>query len=460
MAVGLDWASFERVLVDALVQAVRSTVAEHSDERFYAAALDRIYREIDGRITLPNLAMNSVEALAQLPAEAQAEARWNAADWDHYDDEWLSEDLARDWERQLAAEAYRGTTRQWEATFRRYLSMLVRVCKRARVALRASGVIDREFVVLLLDDEYHETLIKRVLTKGEVSRYFPDYDQRAVELARVAALPDSERAVYYVARLEAFDGPISGEEAEVALRDLGSAAFPALIPMLAAKGRAWQGAKLLADIGRPDDDVVRALHAALTWCEGSDQSWVACALSRLGRLDLVLDQVDRLPQRVVVSTVVAPYTSFRNHTVAVARRLDYRPLRDVIERWPAYIPALVEELKPGRGYCDITVDEVDEVIRGLTSPHVVVRRHAVCVLGERRLGAAVARRVLSLLGQAVSQDPDATVRRLAILSLLRWQKDSHRYANVVREALNDPAADVRETAAYWLREQNDQVGSC
>ncbi|PMR58795.1 hypothetical protein C1A38_22760 [Verrucosispora sp. ts21] len=451
MAVGLDWAGFECALVDALVQAVRSAVAEHPGERFYAAVLDGVYRETDGQITLPNLGMNSIEALAQLPVEDQADVRWSAADWDHYDDEWLAGDLARDWERQLTEEACRGTTRQWEATFRRYLSMLVRVCKRSREVLRTSGVTDRDFVVLLLDDEYHEVLIKRVLTKGEVSRYFPGYDQRAVELARIGALPVAERAAYYVARLDAVDGPVSGEEAEVALRDLGPAAVPALIPMLAQKERAWKAAKLLADIGQPDDDTVRALHAALTRCEGPNQSWVACALARLGRLDLVLGQIDRLPREVVVSAVAAPYTSFRNQAVA-APQLDYRPLQDVIERWPAYVPALAEELKPGRGYCDITVDEVDEAIGGLASPHVVVRRHAVCVLGERRLGFAVARRVLPLLGQTVSQDPDATVRRLAILSLLWWRKDSHRYANVVREALNDPAAEVREVAAYWLRE--------
>ncbi|MEU8265360.1 hypothetical protein AB0C02_32770 [Micromonospora sp. NPDC048999] len=165
------------------------------------------------------------------------------------------------------------------------------------------------------------------------------------------------------------------------------------------------------------------------------------------------DRIDSPPQEVVVSAVAAPYTSFRKPG-GYAPRLDYQPLQDVIERWPAYVPALAEELKPGRGYCDITVDEVDEAIRGLTSPHIVIRRHAVCLLGDRRLGAAIARRVLPLLGQTVSQDPDATVRRLAILSPLWWRKRSHRYANVVREALNDLAAEVREVAAYWLREQN------
>jgi hypothetical protein len=97
---------------------------------------------------------------------------------------------------------------------------------------------------------------------------------------------------------------------------------------------------------------------------------------------------------------------------------------------------------------------VDEAIRGLTSQHVIIRQHAVCVLGERSLGAAVARRILPLLCQIVTRDADATVRRLAILSLLFWQKDSSRYANVVSEALDDPAEEVREAATYWLHEQD------
>ncbi|WP_248960629.1 hypothetical protein [Sphaerisporangium perillae] len=164
---------------------------------------------------------------------------------------------------------------------------------------------------------------------------------------------------------------------------------------------------------------------------------MATALSRLGRLDLVLDKVDRLPEGAVIGAVAAPYTSFRNHAVAPLQ-LDYRPLEDVIERWPVYVPALAEGLKPGRGYCDITVDEVDEAVRGLTSKHVIIRRHAVCLLGERSLGAAAARRVLPLLCRSVSRDADAAVRRLAILSLLFWQKDSRRYADVVREALGRP----------------------
>ena len=50
-----DWAAFERALTDALGQAVRSTIAEYPDERFCAAALDRIYCETDGPDHAPQL---------------------------------------------------------------------------------------------------------------------------------------------------------------------------------------------------------------------------------------------------------------------------------------------------------------------------------------------------------------------------------------------------------------------
>jgi HEAT repeat protein len=451
--VPFDWVGFQRELVASLVQAVRSAAAERPGERFYAATLDGIYRETDGVITLPNLGLNSEEALAHLPAEQRSDLRWSPADWDGYDVNWLPDDRGRSWEHALAAEACRGTQQQWNSTFNKYLTTLVRVCKQARTALRTTGVTDKHFLVLLLDDEHHVSLLRRCLTRSELSRHFPEFDEYAVERARVAELPDDERCAIYVANLGSFVGPIDAEEAEKALRAMGPAAFPALIPLLGIKGQAWTAAKLLADIGQPDDGVVDALDAALVRLDQSDQLWVARALSRLGRLDLVLDKADRLPEETVVAAVAAPFSRFRDHAVSPLR-LNYRSLEDFIERRPAYVHALAEELKPGRGHCHITIGEVDEVVRGLASSHVLVRRHATCVLGERSLGPAVARRVLPLLGRVVGHDPDPSVRRLAILSLLWWQKDARRYADVIRDALNDPDPDVRETAAYWLREHD------
>jgi HEAT repeat protein len=285
-----------------------------------------------------------------------------------------------------------------------------------------------------------------------VSRHFPELDEEAVERARVAELPEAERIAFYVSKLDTFEGPINAEEAATALVNIGPAALPALIPMLAVKNQAWKAAKLLADIGRPDDRVIEALDAAQIQPDQSDPMWVSSALSRLGRLDLVLDKVDRLAEGTVVAAVAAPLTGFRDHAASTLP-LDYRPVEDFIARYPAYVAALAKQREPGRTYCDITIAEVDEAIRGLTSSHVLIRRHATCVLDKRSLGAAVAKRVLPHLCRVVEHDPDASVRRLAILSLLEWQKHSRQYADVIRKALNDPADDVRETAAYWLREQ-------
>ncbi|WP_051772992.1 DUF4303 domain-containing protein [Saccharothrix sp. NRRL B-16314] len=459
MTVSFDWAEFEQTLFEGVVGSVVSAAEDHPGERWYAAVLDHLYREEDGPIRLPFLGVNSVEALDREPAEGRARVRWSAPDWDVYLDDWLPGDSTGRWVEALTAEACSGTIAHWETTFDRYLTTLVRVCRRARAALRANSSTHEDFVVLLLDDEHHEALVKRVLTADEVRRHFPELEERSVALAGLAALPPAERAASLVPLLGAFDGPIDSDTAEAALRDLGPTAFPALIPLLDAPNRAWQAAKLLADIGRPDDRVVRALGEALSRTGGPNREWVGVALSRLGRLDLVLDQVESLPADVVVGAVAAPYSSFRDDAV-IAPPLDYRPLADFIERWPALVPALDERLRPGHGDCEITADEVDAAVVGVGSPHVIVRRHAVSVLGRRRLGPHVGRKVLPLLGQVIRQDPDASVRRLAILSSLWWQKDSRHLADVVREASADDAEEVREAAAYWLREQGaDEPGA-
>jgi hypothetical protein len=268
-------------------------------------------------------------------------------------------------------------------------------------------------------------------------------------MARVRALPPAGQAAYHAARL---GDPGTGEEAEAALRAVGQAAIPALLPLLDLAGPAWRAAKILADVGHADDGVIRALDDALTRHEEPDQSWIACALSRLGSGHLVLAKAGQLPDEVVVSAIAAPYTSFRDHA-ARPLPLDYQPLADSLEHRPQYVPALTRRLRPGSGECTIRPSEVEEALRGLTSPHVLIRGHAVRVLGDRDLGPAVAPLALPRLVKAAREDPDADVRRLAVLSLQWWSNDASPYADVIRDARdNDPAPEVRDTAARWLRE--------
>lgn len=156
------------------------------------------------------------------------------------------------------------------------------------------------------DDRFQEPVLRRILTPAELSRYFPWYDEQATELARVSALPKAEQAAYCVSRMDGPPTVVDSERAEAALRGLGRAAVDVLLPVLTVDGRAWRAAMLLAEIGRPDDDVLAGLTDALDRRRGPDRKWAARALSRLGRLDIVLDRIDRLPSSVVVTALAAP----------------------------------------------------------------------------------------------------------------------------------------------------------
>src|SRR5436190_14870299 len=260
-----DWRALENDLAGALVRAVSALVADHRDERFYAAALWLLYRETDGPIQLPMLAVNTEQALDRLPADQRGDVRWSPADWEYDDVAWLSDDVARRWEHDLAAHARRGTVAQWDATFDRFVTALVTVCRRARRGLDGLPVV-------VLDAELHATVVPRILPKAQIRQMFPELDERTRARSELAALPPDRQAAHLVGLLGTFDGPRGSEDAEKALRDLGPAAVPALLPRLTVPGEGWQAAKILADIGLADDTVVRALAEALHRTSGADRS--------------------------------------------------------------------------------------------------------------------------------------------------------------------------------------------
>jgi hypothetical protein len=444
-AAGFDWARFEDVLVDGMVGTVRATVASDPGERYYAAALSGIYSETDGVISLPLLGIDTASALADR-GEDDDEFQWSPADWEVVDDDWLPEGEGTAWRQALTAYACRGSTADWDAAYDEYLATLVRACLRSRAILCEK--LD-DFLIVLIDDIRTEELIRATMTAKEVRQHFPYFDRHAAEAARIAALPPAEQVAYHVGELV---DPHGGEEAESALRALGQAAVPALLPLLATPGFAWRAAKVLADIGHADDAVSGALVRALTRQEGSDQAWIAHALSRLGCGHLVLAEAAGLPADVVVSAIAAPYTSFRDHA-AQSLPLDYQPLADSLEHRPQYTDALIRELGPGHGGCKIRPSEVDEALRGLTSPHALIRSHAVGILGDRDLGPAAAPVILSRLATVAREDPDADIRRLAILSIHWWSNDARHYASIIRDARDhDHDPKVRDAATWSLHQ--------
>jgi hypothetical protein len=208
------------------------------------------------------------------------------------------------------------------------------------------------------------------------------------------------------------------------LRTFGSAAIPALLPLLRKSKHTWLAAKLLAGIGVPDGTVISALSAALpaSTPDSPAQLWSCRALALLGRLDIVLANAPGLSSEALATAVTARYTSFRGDG-AHPLLLDYLPLEDFLSMSPENAPKVADELKPGRSYCVISPAEVPKALRGTTSPYVLVRKHAVCVLGDRGLGDAAGRQVIPQLRAVAGTDPDSEVRRLAALSLQYWKAD-------------------------------------
>lgn len=162
MAGAFDWNGFEQAVAGAVVHTVRAAVRERPAAPGTVAALGAIHREPAGVIALPRFAMTTVDALSRPPAG------W-APDWlpEHHD-----------WQRTLTAYACRGDLPQWQDAFQRYLTALTQACRSARRQLLDARAVDADLVVLVLDDEHREALLRRVLPAPELHRLFPDLDPR------------------------------------------------------------------------------------------------------------------------------------------------------------------------------------------------------------------------------------------------------------------------------------------
>jgi hypothetical protein len=393
----LDWDALREALQTALLKAVSA----EAGGPWRAAALDGLYAETDGIITAPSLYLND-----------DGEDMDSPPDWKTGPCDWAPEP----WIDALTAEACSGTVSHWEDIFARYQDVLVRICVAAGVHL---GI-----PVFFVNHDRYEEMLARCLTPSQLRSLFPKVVATQAERARVSALPRGEQIAYYISRLNRFDGLIGSEDAREALRGFGSAAIPALLPLLRKPEHAWQAANLLAEIGVPDDTVIFALSVALAASspDSPAQLWSCRALAQLDRLDVVLAGASGLSREALATAVTARYTRFRDYG-AHPLSLDYLPLEKFLAVYQEIAPVVADELKPGTGYCIISPAEVPEALRGTTSPHVLVRKHAVCVLGERRLGDAVGRAVIPQLRAIAETDPDSEVRRLAALSLQWWKAD-------------------------------------
>ena len=482
----MDWQAFEQtVLDDALAVVLPALQAHPLRGDVYAVALAGLYREQDGPIHLPSVAMNSLAALARAGGDGEDSEqgtlyslRWNPADWCWPELASGSAPLAAA-QAALCAEAQRGDVAHWQATAQRCIDTLVTVCHRLRAALQASPQADRlapDVAVLLHEDSDEGIAIaRRCLGDQAFALLLPGHAADMAEAVRVQALPPAARLRYHLACLEGAPEPAlgltreraqrSGEEAQRALRAMGPAAVPSLLALLARPSTQCEAARLLGEIGQTSPDVVTALRTQVLLpvprnhqrhSAQAGRNWCASALAHLGDSAWLVQQAQAgtLGDDCVAQGLSSPYGPFRDHALAPLP-LDYRVLESLPALRPSLVPRVEQWLRPGRGTCTLRPGEVDEALRGLRSPLTIVRQHAAMVLGDRVLGQHIGARTVPVLAQAAAQDGDDTVRYLAVLALGYWRHEAHGQRALAQAlAAGDASDQVRTAAQRWLQEMD------
>ena len=394
----IDWQGLEETATAQVVAAVREARFAFPDEHIYGAMFHEFYG--DGTVMYwPLLTVGTEEALKLIldkaltgwaedrgedAADLEHSLRWSGPDLNAVRDPVQPGEVEEEWVRRCQAASDGKGFDAWQKIYMRFLRVFPHAAKRARTLLVDEGIVGKDFIVIA-DDEDGD-LIPLCLTKSQVSRFFPEFDARAVERTRLAGLPIDERLAELLPQVmgTAEPGPLIGEYEDL-VRDIGEAAVPALLDIVTcrANGRPVTAIILLAEINHSTADVVAALET--TMIDGdtneSTRAWAARALALLNHMDAVVLHAAELPIGTIAAPgLAAPYSSWRdtgNH-----RPLDYTPLEAALREHPELADAVAVELAPGRGDCQIDATETDAARAGLASEWEFIRHHAQRILKD------------------------------------------------------------------------------
>jgi hypothetical protein len=430
----MDWKRLEEAFAKQAERAVAKVMREHPRHTFYGLALHESYRELDGQITLPWVALNSVESLSARDG-AGAAYDYNPADWRWSEIRFDTKEISR-LTAMLQEEANRSTQNHWRRTEQQFLATMVRVAKRLYAAFRDHPQTTGDFFACFWDEQEDLDLLRKSMPKRLYLKHFGHAEAAEQRRREEAASPTSRKLARYMEDLWEYQDEIMSQ---------GEAAVDSLIVGLKDPDDGWQAANLLGRIGIADARVIRALRREVRNSTPA-AGWSASALGMLADSEYLLKLADDDATREnAIRGLAAPLRSWANEA-AMPIPLDYRPLESLLaKKCPKCNRVTKEELRPGVSFCDIKTTDVDEAIRGLQSPHVIIRQHAVCVLGERSLGKPAAKTVLPALVNTL-RDRHPNVRRLAILSLRDWKAAARPCLPEIRKLLKDKDPDVRYAA--------------
>jgi len=433
-----DWSAFEQNLFDMLLAGVGRTASLHPDEPFYALALHHVYRERDGRLLLPLLALALESGSPPRAGDGFSGSRLSPWDFSHPEVGLSEEEEWRAFELALTAEATRSNVAHWDAVESRYFQVLVDVARRLRDAAPDRLTVTADFVAFVhdLDLAHGVELARRTIPEERFTELFATELALAAEKAALAERPAAEQARVLVSRFGCYEG-ITSKMAQRGLLALGEAAIEALVEALPGT-HGWTAAKVLGQIGALDPAAVAALR------EGAAQSlWHAMALGMLGDHDWLVEQ----QPVTAVRGLCAPLKAI---TEGRPRPLDYGPLEGYLKRAPRARPLAEAELEPGSSYVTIRSGDVAEACRGMASDEPVVRWHAASVARARELGDAAGALLVPALAERLS-DAHPIVRRLALLSLGSWKEAAEPYHAAMAALSDDPDETVRGLVDHALR---------
>ncbi len=432
----MDWQQLEDAYFTAAKREILGVMRGNPDHTFYAAALHDSYRELDGQICLPCVAANSIEKLREQQGGDEATYDYGPPNWD-----WCG--VLPETKRlnklvdALQEEANRGTQNHWFRTEKRFFSTMVRVAKRLYKELKDRRQTTDDFLVYFDDEEGDIELIRKCVPKALYLKHFGEQDDRQQQRRdSLGSLPSAEQIRKYL---------LDYEEYEAEILKPGGETIDSLIANLKDDEVGWAAANFLGRLADSSDKVIRALRREVR--QSSDAAmWSASALGMLGDTKYLLKLTDDEATRYeAVNGLTAPLKAWANESVKPIP-LDYRPLEGLLKKECAECTEIAaEELKPGNSFCQIVATDIDEALRGLQSPHLVIRQHAVCILDDRSLGKAAAKKILPALIEML-HDPHPNVRRLAILSISYWKASAKPYLAEIKRMKKDPDAEVRSTA--------------
>ncbi len=437
----MDWKALEAAWIAESQSAIEKWMRKNPKHQAYAFAFHECYRELDAQIAFPWLAVNSIENLRRGQGTKDVHLEWNPADW-----RWTNilpapkrSELGK-WEAELKGEANRSTQAHWYKTEKRFLDMMVRVARALWRSLKGHDQTTDDFVVCFNDEEGGLEFIRRCVPARLFQKHFAQFG--ADETGAEAATKE-ERINRY------FDDPYTYEKQILAL---GEEAVEPLIKMLKGNKDGWCAASLLGDLGIRTKQVIQALRDETHGTSGTAEH-SARALCLLGDVEFLFPLVGDAKSRSVAVVGILTGLKVRASNCPHPIPLDYRPAERLLEMNAAAVTEMVtEEIKPGSSLIEIKPSDVDEALRGLSSEHVVIRQHAVCVLGDRALGAAAGKVVLPRLAERL-HDEVPNIRRLTLLALQSWKTAAKPFHEAMRKLQADKDRDIRFWAHYVFDQQ-------